>query len=131
MKKHKIFPKTMRTIDAAIKAIKAREKQEKQWKIRRDEVLAEEANEPLHWWYCSFADEVFHGACIIEARGVVGCAIRAHELAISPGGQLVAIPIHREDLPPDQWRNRLLTAEQVKALWPDAKSLGELEKDEA
>ncbi len=124
-KRNKIFPKTMRTIDAAIKA------EEKQWKIRRDEVLAEEAKEPLLWWYCSFADETFRGVCIIEARGVVGCAIRAHELAISPGGQMVAIPIDREDLPPDQWRNRLLTAEQVKALWPDSKSLGEWEKDEA
>jgi hypothetical protein len=110
----------------------------KQWEpgefeARTQELLSQESEQPYQWWYCSFADDAhggFLGAVILQAHGVVECAIRARSLNANPGGELMAIPIPPENeaiLPEQRYRNRLLSLKEVKKCWPDAKPLREWE----
>jgi len=79
-----------------------------------DVTAVEEENEE-HWWYLSFADGKFLGACIVRAHGVVSASQRAWELGINPGGQVLGhiVPEGNEDLLP---RNCLLTEDDVKSI---------------
>lgn len=101
----------------------------KQFKERLAEVTREELEKPEKWHYLSFADGYFKGAVVIKGHGVTDCVSKAHRLGINPGGQVmcVAFPDSME-LPDEKYRNRLLTREDVKAIWPDAASLGEHEE---
>lgn len=75
---------------------------------------------PKAWHYLSFADgsrpkgTQFLGACIIEAPNIILCAIRAYELGINPGGEILSVRC--ESVPPEKWRNRLLTREDIAAM---------------
>jgi hypothetical protein len=76
-----------------------------EWHARVAELLAEESREPMRWWYLSFADDVFLGAAVVEARGMTGAVMRAHALGINPGGQVAfcEVPPGCEDnLPHDR-----------------------------
>jgi hypothetical protein len=92
------------------------------------EALEAEYTEPLRWFYCSFAGEHFNGAVIIQAHGVADCSLRAHRKKINPGGELAAWEVTQERLPPEKYRNRLLTKAEILELWPDAKSIREHEE---
>ena len=102
-----------------------------QFRSRTQELLLEEANEPLRWWYLSFADKKFIGAVVIQARGIISARIGCARLGINPGGQLVAIPIPDEcTLPNPLDCNRLLSEDEVRSIWSDAKTLRESEGDD-
>ena len=110
----------------------------KKWKPgefekRTQEVLSEEKKCPYQWYYCSFATKKeFLGALIIQAHGVIECSIRARSLGANPGGELMALPVPEpvnEFLPAEQYRNRLLSKEEVLKLWPDSRSLKEHEEE--
>jgi hypothetical protein len=105
----------------------------KKWKpgefeARTQELLRLEAKKPYLWYWCSFAlpKGGFLGVVILQAHGVVECSIRARALGSNPGGEVVAVPLspHSEHLlPPPEYRNRLLSQEEVEKLWPDTKTI--------
>ena len=75
------------------------------------------------WWWLSFADpdqpegEQFLGVAIFQAPAHEGAAlIRSHELGINPGGQVLAYIIGPDLVPPEQYRNRLLSRAEVESL---------------
>jgi hypothetical protein len=93
---------------------------------RRREILSEESKQPLCWWYLSFADDEFLGACVVEGRGILSAVEQAHALGINPGGQVLAVKVHRDDegrLP----TNRLLSREEVARHGGGVVTVGELE----
>jgi hypothetical protein len=102
---------------------------ERTWKARFAKKLKEEMNEPKKWIYLSFADENFNGAVVIKAHGI-GTAVReAHRLGINPGGQVLGVEIPDERLPSEQFRNRLLSKEDILKMWPDSKHLWEFDEE--
>jgi len=106
---------------------------QEQFKQRRAELLTQEYAEPERWMYLSFADETFHGAVVIKAHGLTDAITRTHALNINPGGQVFGVDMPDDILAsvPETNRQRLLSAEEIKAMWPDAKSIREHEEDEA
>src|SRR5271170_7606093 len=109
----------------------------KQWKpgefeARTQELLQLEKSEPYLWHWCSFADDSrggFLGGLLVQAHGVVECGIRARSLNANPGGELMAWALPKEAehlLPAMEYRNRLLSKEEVYKIFPDAKPLREL-----
>jgi len=86
---------------------------------------------PKQMTYCSYADKAgCRGVVILNGKyDAVSAAIRAHQLKISPGGQLLAINITREDIPPQLLTNvlthldQLVSAEDARRLF-DGEELG-------
>ena len=80
------------------------------------DLLAEEAAQPLAWYWLSFADETgFLGAVVIQARGILGATQLAPALGINPGGECRSCRIPAELIHniPEQYRNRLLSKQEV------------------
>lgn len=102
----------------------------KQLQDRAAELVAQEQSQPLQWFYLSFADEEFRGAAIMQAHGFMSAVARLTMLGQNPGGECVGAPLPDTELPAENFRNRLLTKEEVKTIWPDAKSLREHEEEE-
>jgi hypothetical protein len=112
----------------------------KKWKVgefenRVLEVLGKEQSEPVMWHYVSFAKSREEGGCqgvvLIQGRGITDCLLKINMMQANPGGEVMAIPIPSEaehNLPPIEFRNRLLSKEEVYKLWPDAKTLEEHEE---
>lgn len=78
---------------------------------------------PTGWWWLSFTDpdrptgQQALGACMVEATNEATAMVRAHELGINPGGQIaLAGPLQKEQIPPEQPLNRLLSREEVAAV---------------
>ena len=65
--------------------------------------------------YLSFAgDEGFRGACMVHGANIDEAILRASELGINPGGEVVSCPIDDLELfVPEKWRDRLLTKQDV------------------
>jgi hypothetical protein len=110
----------------------------KKWKKgefreRIDTVLRGEMDSPMQWHYVSFADKVFHGVVIIQAHGITDALTKCNILGINPGGQVMAVPMPDEIIAqvPEADRTRLLSKEDVKRMWPDAKSIREHEEEHA
>lgn len=91
------------------------------------EVIAEEQAEPLRWWYLSFAGETFNGACIVKAQGIATAVIVCSLLDINPGGEVLGVPMPEESVPPEQYRDRLLSKSDIQEFWPDSKTIREFE----
>ena len=102
---------------------------ETQFKERTREVLLEEMERPERWHYVSFAAEQFNGGAIVLAHGLVDALLTCHRLMINPGGEAMAFPIPEAMLPDKQFRNRLLSKEEIKGFWPDSKSIREHEAE--
>lgn len=85
------------------------------------ELLAQEReNNPLTWWYLSFADDCrpvgsrFLGAAIVRAHGMADAVDQAHRRGINPGGEVQGVGAPTCFSPPESFCNRLLTAAEVK-----------------
>lgn len=78
------------------------------------------------WWYLSFAEEAFNGGCFVQADDFLPAVSEAYRQKCSPGGQVMGFPVPEEELPDASFRNRLLTEKEIKAIWPDSKSINEL-----
>jgi hypothetical protein len=94
------------------------------------QVLTGEFAEPEQWHYLSFAGDVFLGAAIVKAHGIVHASLVCHGLGINPGGQVLGAPIPDDKLPAKQYLNRLLTREDIQEFWPDAKTIREWDEEE-
>lgn len=71
------------------------------------------------WQWVSFADgdlpvgSQFLGVAIIRAHDVIEAARVAHVLGISPGGQVMALPVPEElGPPPAEWDHKLIRDKQ-------------------
>ena len=96
---------------------------------RVEQLLKDEQQQQACWWYLSFVDSNhFLGGVIIWARGMVMAHMAATALELNPGGEMLAVEIPRDKVPPARYANRLLTKEQIQEFWPDAMRLEDLEK---
>lgn len=102
-----------------------------------DALLREEREaNPLTWWYLSFADDSlpkgsqFLGVVIIQAHGLGDAASQAHMRGINPGGEVLGVDIPTDKVPPESYRNRLLSNAELLALWPESKTIAEHEAEE-
>lgn len=82
------------------------------------------------WWYLSFADEKFNGACIVEGTDFLDAVQEAHRLKINPGGQVVGNPIPEDAEYDPKYRNRLLSKEDLQEMLPHEEILTEREREE-
>jgi hypothetical protein len=95
---------------------------------RVEYLLDAERDNPLAWWYLSYAgEEGFRGGVIIEARGFTGAAIRSNILKASPGGEVMGLKIPPDKVPAEPYRNRLLSPSELNEIWGDMETLAELE----
>lgn len=74
------------------------------------------------WWWLSFVDldrpegHRFLGVTIIHASSAMAAVRVAHLQDCNPGGEVAIIPIHVDsDIPPED-RERLLSADEARAL---------------
>ena len=81
-------------------------------------VLIEEQKKPFGWWYTSFVNGVFLGGCIVEAQGPATALRQTHKLGINPGGETMTWEIVPDRVPPETYRNRLLTKAQIVEAFP-------------
>jgi hypothetical protein len=65
------------------------------------------------WFWLSFSDGGFLGANIVQGEDMAAAAARSHLLGINPGGQVVGMPIDDVDKFPAEFRNRLLSKDEV------------------
>jgi len=101
------------------------------FEARLKQLLAEEAAQPLGWWYLSYADEKgFRGGVIMSAHGFTSAVYVASTLKISPGGEVQGIRIPPEELPAESYHYRLLTLEELTECWGEMKKMSELEERE-
>ena len=88
----------------------------KHWlQTRVETLLRQEFSQPESWWYFSFADDKgFLGGLFIKTHGVITGTIKARQQKMNPGGEVRAMPCPDESkLPPEEFRNRLLTKEEM------------------
>lgn len=105
---------------------------DKEFAKRTEEVFAQESLEPMRWFYLSFAgDEGFRGACIIEARGILGAVSRCNVLGINPGGEVMAIPVPEDQVKdiPEGATDVLLSKDRLYQIFGDMKTLKELQEE--
>jgi hypothetical protein len=77
-----------------------------EWQARFERMLAQEDAQPEGWWFLSFSDGAFLGACFVQARGMTRAIQRAKDLGIDPGGQVMALQVPPPE--PDVRVNALL-----------------------
>jgi hypothetical protein len=101
-------------------------------KIYRAMKLAGEEmrDNPKHWMYLSFAGvNDFNGAVFIEAFGLITAIIRCNELGINPHGEVVGVDVPEGGLPAEEYRNRVLSLEDLQAAGLEPRKLTELEHE--
>lgn len=88
--------------------------------------------QPKPWWWLSFSSEsnASRGVVLVRARDLVDAVRICHALSLSPGGQILGVPMPFDFAPPEKFKNRLLTRSEVLELDPDVQSLGEWEDEE-
>jgi hypothetical protein len=88
----------------------------------------------LTWWYLSYAHKAkgFMGGAIIEAHGFVGACHNARLIFITPAPDVETqgVPIPPREVPEPQYRNRLLTRDELESFWGAMKSIREYEEEQ-
>lgn len=104
----------------------------KAWRDRVAKLAAEEANEPKRLFYMSFADsdgdEGFLGGIIMETHGITLAMIETHALGINPGGEMASWELPEDMQPGPEYRNRLLTRDEIESALGPCASIRELEE---
>lgn len=79
------------------------------------ELVAEETDQPLQWFWLSFADkEGFKGVIVIQAQGIMTALFKCSAMNINPGGQVQSISIPTGQYIPNEAKNRLLSLAEIK-----------------
>ena len=76
---------------------------------------------PFVWRYLSFACHEtgdFQGATILQARSQEVALVKACDMGIYPGGDILAADLHRDAVPKAAFLNRLLNREEVTLAFP-------------
>lgn len=55
----------------------------------------------------------FLGAIVLNAEDIIEGAVRAHELKINPGGQVLGVMVPEDRIIPEEFCNRLLTRDEA------------------
>lgn len=85
-----------------------------------NEVLEKDMGQREQWWWLSFADpgkptgEQFLGVIIVLAGGIGEATQKLWDMGINPGGEVRAYPIPEEHVPDEQYRNKLLSREELE-----------------
>jgi hypothetical protein len=83
---------------------------------------------PTGWFYLSFAEETFKGACIVKAATFLEAVREAHRLKINPGGQVRGHQIPEDAVYDPKYRNRLLSKEDLQEMLPHEEIMTEGER---
>lgn len=82
------------------------------------------------WHYLSFAtDEGFRGGVIVRGGDVVEATKEAWRLGCNPGGEVLGAPIPDDLIPPDKYKNRLLTKAEIDECWDDCVRIGDVNEE--
>lgn len=92
------------------------------------ELVAEPAPAAPAWWYLSFAEEKFNGACIVLASDMIEAVRETHRSKINPGGQVIGHPIPEDAIPEEKYRNRLLSKADLQEMLPHEEVMTERER---
>ena len=86
---------------------------------------------PLHYLSFATTEDGFRGAVFMYGHTVTFMAARCHQLGINPGGQVLCIGLTTEECAavPRDWVEKLLTKADILSIWPDAKSVGDIQQD--
>lgn len=104
-----------------------------EFRQRINKLLAEEAKNPLRWFYMSYAGEDgFRGAVYIQAHGPAEATYLSRHRHLSPGGEVLIASVPDDKIPTEKYRNRLLTKAEVQAANPDDRcgTIAEFEAEE-
>jgi hypothetical protein len=85
------------------------------------------------WWYLSYAGpDGWKGGAIVEAHGFIGACDYAREHFIKPWPDVETrgMPIPPREIPPEEFRNRLLTRAQLESFWGAMKTFREYEEEQ-
>lgn len=86
---------------------------------RAQALLNAEADDPLLWWYLSFAEDKppngrgFLGGVFIKARGFMSAYTGASMVGLNPGGEVAGRATPYTDDEAGPWSGRLLTRDEV------------------
>jgi hypothetical protein len=80
-------------------------------------VIMQDMKQPLEWWWLSFGGQTgWLGGAIIHAGGLVEAASTAARLGCNPGGEVLGVPIPEHMVPDAEWRERLLSLDEVESI---------------
>lgn len=82
--------------------------------------VQEMESEPAWWWLSFFGEGKFLGIVIVFAHGILEAVKICKENSINPGGEVVAQPVPAELVPPEKYRNRILTEQEAMECMPGA-----------
>jgi hypothetical protein len=87
----------------------------------------------MELWYLSFADEEgWRGCCFVHATDLLSAVSEAYRLKCNLGGEVLGMPVSaQEPQPPAERIGHLLQLEDIRAIWPDVRSLREWREEEA
>jgi hypothetical protein len=86
----------------------------------------------MELWYLSFAgEEGWRGCCFVRATDLLSAVSEAHRLECNPGGEVLGMPVPtQEPQPPAERIGHLLQLDDIRAIWPDVRSLREWSAEE-
>lgn len=90
--------------------------------------ITEPVETPSGWFYLSFADATFLGACIVQANDFLMAVRVAHMLGINPGGEVRGHEIPEGAVYDPKYRNRLLSRIDLQEMLPGEVIMTEREK---
>lgn len=81
----------------------------------------------MNYWYISFAEtKKFLGGAVVSANTPDQALSSCKEF--DPGGSVLICEIPSDEVPSLTYHNRLLTLEEIREFWPDAKRLGDQDR---
>lgn len=88
---------------------------------RRAQILTDESQQPLRWFWLSFAEGRFLGAAIVQAQGAMHAIEKAHRLGINPGGEVASWELPPDVTIPDEAQDRLLGRDELEKIFGELK----------
>ena len=82
----------------------------------------------MSWYYLSCAKpKQFMGAIIVQGTSTLDAVMNAAALKQAPpeGAEVLGYRIPAQQLPAEKYRNRLLSLEEVKKMWPGSMTFSE------
>jgi hypothetical protein len=101
---------------------------EGEFDARVEKLLKAEEDNPMAYWFLSFAGEghgVGWSGCIVQAPGFMHAYVYSGILGCRGSGEVMGLPIPPEDVPAPQYHNRLLTKEQCSEFWGEMKTIAQ------
>lgn len=85
---------------------------------------------PPVWWWLSFCDAAqppgsrFSGVAVVMGSNILTATEEARKIGCNPGGEVQGLPFGNDEiLPPERFRNRLLTKAEIVECEAERKKL--------